>query len=115
MISCILGNNIPTANNQYTQAEDGKTELSLVHFTLTNPSWRPPKEAQEFVQAVERESNSMAVPQSSGDFMLHADLSDSLSYGAMSRREGPSTNANNAMSVSTLYLYDRHYRQAGHR
>merc|ERR1711936_967012 len=25
--------------NQYTQAEHGKTEMSLLHFTLTNPGW----------------------------------------------------------------------------
>jgi len=29
-------------NNAYTQAENGKTELSLVHFTHTNPEWLPP-------------------------------------------------------------------------
>lgn len=38
-----------TESNQYTQAEDGKTELSLIHFTLTNPQWRPPAEAENFV------------------------------------------------------------------
>lgn len=39
----------PTESNQYTQAEDGKTELSLIHFTLTNPQWRPPADAENFV------------------------------------------------------------------
>jgi hypothetical protein len=34
------------------QAEDGKTELSLVHFTLTNPEWQPPTEAEDFVAAL---------------------------------------------------------------
>lgn len=29
------------ARNQYNQAEDGKTELSLMHFALTNPTWTP--------------------------------------------------------------------------
>lgn len=39
-------------SNQYTQAEDGKTELSLVHFTLTNPEWKPPSHAENFVTAL---------------------------------------------------------------
>jgi len=44
------------------QAENGKTELSLVHFTLTNPTWKPPPEAEMFVntlrhKAVERLNN----------------------------------------------------------
>lgn len=34
------------------QAEDGKTELSLVHFTLTNPEWQPPAAAEQFVAAL---------------------------------------------------------------
>lgn len=38
--------------NQYTQAEDGKTELSLIHFTHTNPDWQLPDDAQNFVSAV---------------------------------------------------------------
>jgi len=39
-------------SNHYTQAEDGKTELSLIHFTLTNPEWKPPSPAETFVTAL---------------------------------------------------------------
>jgi len=39
-------------SNHYTQAEDGKTELSLIHFTLTNPEWKPPSSAGTFVTAL---------------------------------------------------------------
>ncbi|EZA55900.1 Autophagy-related protein 9A [Ooceraea biroi] len=39
-------------SNHYTQAEDGKTELSLIHFTLTNPEWKPPSHAESFVTAL---------------------------------------------------------------
>lgn len=38
--------------NQYTQGEHGKTELSLVHFTLTNPEWKMPVEAKHFVRGI---------------------------------------------------------------
>uniref|UniRef100_A0A1L8DUW8 Autophagy-related protein 9 n=1 Tax=Nyssomyia neivai TaxID=330878 RepID=A0A1L8DUW8_9DIPT len=46
---------VPTCEtNQYTQAEHGKTELSLVHFTKTNPTWKMPVEAKKFVQGITR-------------------------------------------------------------
>lgn len=44
--------------DQYTQAEDGKVELSLMHFTTTNPNWQPPPEAAEFVENVNLESTN---------------------------------------------------------
>ncbi|XP_059092181.1 autophagy-related protein 9A-like [Tigriopus californicus] len=42
----------PAKTNHYTQAEDGKTEMSLVHFTLTNPDWVPPSESTNFIAAL---------------------------------------------------------------
>lgn len=33
----------------YQQAEDGKTELSLMHFAITNPQWQPPRETTHFL------------------------------------------------------------------
>ncbi|KAK4879577.1 hypothetical protein RN001_007723 [Aquatica leii] len=108
------GVQVQTALDQYTQAEDGKTELSLVHFTITNPCWKPPSDAQQFVQAVQRESSVM-IPQSSGDYMLQVDLNDSSTYGAPVRMEGPANSNPNNMSLSTLYLHDRHFRQVGNR
>lgn len=100
------------AADQYTQAEDGKVELSLVHFTVTNPSWRPPPEAQQFVETIVRESTIMA-PQNSGDYMLQAGLNDSSIRSCAYRAEGPLSSAPNDMSVSTLFLHDRHYRNFG--
>lgn len=40
--------------NKYTQGEHGKTELSLVHFTLTNPEWKMPSDAHNFVNGLRR-------------------------------------------------------------
>ncbi|XP_015116924.1 autophagy-related protein 9A isoform X2 [Diachasma alloeum] len=49
-------------SNQYTQAEDGKTELSLIHFTLTNPEWKPPSHVENFVTALrERAKREVSV------------------------------------------------------
>ncbi|KAF3845034.1 hypothetical protein F7725_008197 [Dissostichus mawsoni] len=33
----------------YQQAEDGKTELSLMHFAITNPQWQPSQETTHFI------------------------------------------------------------------
>lgn len=40
--------------NQYTQGEQGKTELSLVHFALTNPDWKMPEDAKTFVNGLKK-------------------------------------------------------------
>lgn len=43
-----------TGATPYNQGEHGKIELSLVHFTLTNPTWQMPPEAKQFVQGIKR-------------------------------------------------------------
>ncbi|KAG1694144.1 Autophagy-related protein 9A [Nymphon striatum] len=35
--------------SQYEQGENGKTELSLMHFTFTNPNWKPPQESSSYI------------------------------------------------------------------
>lgn len=104
-----------TSPDQYTQAEDGKIELSLIHFTHTNPSWRPPAEAQQFVEMVGRESilmpsSAVGLAQNSGDYMLRANLTDSSIRSDAWRTEGPLGADPNDMSVSTRFLHERHFR-----
>lgn len=38
-----------TEASVYQQAENGKTELSLMHFTIKNPRWQPPQESSVFI------------------------------------------------------------------
>uniref|UniRef100_A0A8D0GJP4 Autophagy-related protein 9 n=1 Tax=Sphenodon punctatus TaxID=8508 RepID=A0A8D0GJP4_SPHPU len=38
-----------TEASVYRQAENGKTELSLMHFAITNPRWQPPPESSLFI------------------------------------------------------------------
>ncbi|XP_044149809.1 autophagy-related protein 9A-like [Bufo gargarizans] len=38
-----------TQASVYQQAENGKTELSLMHFAITNPQWHPPLESSVFI------------------------------------------------------------------
>ncbi|CAH1368694.1 unnamed protein product [Tenebrio molitor] len=42
------------------QCENGKLELSLVHFKCTNPSWKPPESVEEFVKNVQNQSSMVA-------------------------------------------------------
>ncbi|XP_029460831.1 autophagy-related protein 9A-like [Rhinatrema bivittatum] len=51
-----------TEASVYQQAEDGKTELSLMHFAITNPGWQPPRESTVLIsllkERVQRDSGS---------------------------------------------------------
>ncbi|CAM9205175.1 unnamed protein product [Bubo scandiacus] len=38
-----------TEASVYQQAENGKTELSLMHFAITNPHWQPPPPSELFL------------------------------------------------------------------
>jgi len=38
--------------NHYTQGEDGKTEMSLVHFTITNPGWKPSQDSVKYLSGL---------------------------------------------------------------
>lgn len=66
---------------QYTQAEDGKTELSLIHFTLTNPEWKPPSHAENFVTALKERARREAANVPNDMNPLYASLSSLSSLG----------------------------------
>jgi autophagy-related protein 9 len=44
--------------NSYTQGEAGKTEMSLINFTLANPNWRPPPEAADFINNLRQHASN---------------------------------------------------------
>ncbi|KAG5882034.1 hypothetical protein JTB14_003432 [Gonioctena quinquepunctata] len=121
--------------DQYTQGEDGKVELSLIHFTTTNPTWVPPPNAQTFVESVQGEyqpleedhffqsyanlldSNSLV------DYEMRSVRTKSVDAGSINpppipehRRsvwmtEGPSMVGSLNMQNSAIVLHDRHYQQ----
>uniref|UniRef100_A0AAY4B157 Autophagy-related protein 9 n=1 Tax=Denticeps clupeoides TaxID=299321 RepID=A0AAY4B157_9TELE len=45
----------------YQQAEDGKTELSLMHFAITNPLWQPPRESTHFISQLKDKVHREAI------------------------------------------------------
>lgn len=63
------------------QAEDGKTELSLVHFTLTNPEWRPPTDAETFVSALRTQARREAVTPTGAQLLINENSLSSLGVG----------------------------------
>ncbi|XP_046420102.1 autophagy-related protein 9A isoform X1 [Neodiprion fabricii] len=69
-------------SNQYTQAEDGKTELSLIHFTLTNPEWRPPSHAETFVTGLRERAKKDASDIPNDINPLYSSLNSLSSLGA---------------------------------
>ncbi|XP_060519023.1 autophagy-related protein 9A isoform X2 [Cylas formicarius] len=117
--------------DQYSQAEDGKVELSLMHFTATNPEWVPPEEAKDFVENVQHETSgaygnlaTMGFWDSSSmvdyeDLSLPAGHRDSIYVSHVNQStkrsgqrwmaEGPDlfSSASN-MRASTLILHNRH-------
>lgn len=65
--------------NGYTQAEDGKTEMSLVHFTLTNPSWKPSGDNEKYLTglktAAERDVVQLStMPEDTGENPMYSSL-----------------------------------------
>lgn len=48
----LTATSIHQSENMAAATTNGKTELSLLHFTLTNPEWQMPPEALDFVNAI---------------------------------------------------------------
>ncbi|GIY10415.1 hypothetical protein CDAR_474921 [Caerostris darwini] len=55
-----------TKANMQQQAEDGKTELSVLHFALMNPNWQPPASSSVFIQNFREQVASAAKDEHSG-------------------------------------------------
>ncbi|KAJ8920681.1 hypothetical protein NQ315_004820 [Exocentrus adspersus] len=131
---------MPSIPDQYSQAEDGKVELSLVHFTTTNPRWVPPPEAQIFMDSLMDEDNAAGYSNSDIRNSSLPNIFDAASLMEMDllypsvnnlratratldssmvsstrksvwKAEGPNMFGPIAMRQSCIALYDRHYRQ----
>ncbi|MCL4125632.1 UNVERIFIED_CONTAM: hypothetical protein GTU68_037453 [Idotea baltica] len=47
----VLEDSLEVHDDATYSTDNGKTELSLLHFALTNPSWKPPQESEEYLNA----------------------------------------------------------------
>lgn len=102
--SCVGG-------TQYSQAEDGKVELSLVHFKMTNPTWAPPADAVEFMHDIEQVGGVRSLE---GASMLNVTYDSEIS-GVVPRQRRPNAwsepepkdkEQDQIMGESIMYLYD---------
>uniref|UniRef100_S4RHC0 Autophagy-related protein 9 n=1 Tax=Petromyzon marinus TaxID=7757 RepID=S4RHC0_PETMA len=83
-----------TEASYYQQAEDGKTELSLVHFAISNPRWRPPRGSNVYLNQLREQvqRDSTANPQPLLFSSLQTIESQSGPYGLLgSMLGGPSS------------------------
>ncbi|XP_044266960.1 autophagy-related protein 9A [Tribolium madens] len=123
--------------DQYSQCEDGKVELSLVHFKCTNPSWKPPDSVQAFVKNVQNQSSMIAslsnqdptrMDESLGAWRIGEPCSDgALGASVMLRRsaeyhtsrmwtnEGISPISIRDMALNATYLHSIHSNRTENR
>ncbi|XP_030065880.1 autophagy-related protein 9A isoform X2 [Microcaecilia unicolor] len=93
---------IPTGKTEasvYQQAEDGKTELSLMHFAITNPQWQPPRESTFLISLLKEK-----VLRDSGSVLaLHTLLPENIRFASnQSEYEPQSLIANIIAGPSSL-------------
>lgn len=109
-LSVIMNETPPT---QYMQGEDGKVELSLMHFTATNPSWDPPPEAKEFVEHVPKQQDEMEA--SLGCPNGYGSVMQPFSRSVVPEQPVELISGPESMIFSAIFLHDRHHRQTGGR
>lgn len=126
-----------TTADQYSQAENGKVELSLVHFTTTNPNWVPPPEAKMFVDnilddvpdysdsdifygSIQADQPSVADYEATRHSIpnlretratLQSFAASSFPRNSVWKAEGPNIFGPLAMRQSCIALHDRNFRQ----
>lgn len=99
--------------NQYTQGEHGKTELSLMHFTKTNPAWKMPEEVKKFVAGVNKHAvNDILRTRINGGVSNTAMGQSLLSLGSMGGEYSSvvqsilhATNMNNSQMGISLFAH----------
>lgn len=90
----ISATSLHQSENMAAATTNGKTELSLLHFTLTNPEWQMPPDALDFVKAVRQTAltdlskaaavGGVAVTKQKRDFANLNPLTESLlSFGTI--------------------------------
>lgn len=103
----LTGEDVPCETNQYTQGEHGKTELSLFHFTLTNPGWKMPVESKQFVHGIRR--HAMMEMDAARICNNQTAMEQSLfSVGSMGGEVCPPFIYNNICIMQLKFLYSTH-------
>ena len=67
-----------TSTKKSFQARNGKTELSLIHFSHTNPQWKMPSESVAFMDQLRDQALKDTLEESQAPFAKTADSENSL-------------------------------------
>ncbi|XP_074708323.1 autophagy-related protein 9B isoform X2 [Strix uralensis] len=104
-----------TEASVYQQAENGKTELSLMHFAITNPRWQPPPPSELFLsQLKEKVQQDAAATPPAQRILAEGALGTSLlSDDSAAAPDGllASVLARPILSASGLVSRDRRFAQ----
>ncbi|KAM9573359.1 autophagy-related protein 9B isoform 3-T3 [Guaruba guarouba] len=104
-----------TEASVYQQAENGKTELSLMHFAITNPRWQPPPQSELFLsQLKEKVQQDAAAAPPAQRILAEGPLGASLlSEDSAAAPDGllASVLARPIFSASGLVSWDRRFTQ----
>ncbi|XP_013119032.2 autophagy-related protein 9A [Stomoxys calcitrans] len=74
---------IPSGEKLETAGNNGKTELSLLRFTLTNPEWQMPVEAMQFVNGVRQNALTDLSKLKKKEFTLNPLTESLISFGTI--------------------------------
>lgn len=104
-----------TEASVYQQAENGKTELSLMHFAITNPRWQPPPPSELFLSHLkEKVQQDAAAAPPAQHILAEGPLGTSLlSDDSAAAPDGllASVLARPILSASGLVSWDRRFAQ----
>ncbi|XP_005180922.2 autophagy-related protein 9A [Musca domestica] len=74
---------VPLGEKMQTAGNNGKTELSLLRFTLTNPEWQMPPEAVQFVNGVRQNALTDLSKLKKKEFTLNPLTESLVSFGTI--------------------------------
>lgn len=100
-VSSLQAADIPSGEKMQTAGNNGKTELSLLRFTLTNPEWQMPPEAMQFVNGVRQNALTDLSKLKKKDFTLNPLTESLISFGTI---------GNEYSSIAKSLLYQHNNR-----
>jgi autophagy-related protein 9 len=60
------------AAKPYIVSENGKLELSLIHFKSMNPTWQPYDSQAQFIRSFQHDLHNVNISRASGDLSMHS-------------------------------------------
>lgn len=98
-----------TEASVYQRAENGKTELSLMHFAISNPRWQPPPHSGLFLNHVKERLQRDAAPHGPAEGALRASLLGDGSAAPDALLSSVLTHP--LLAASSLLPWDRRFSQ----